>query len=123
YTPPGGTITLSLRAEGAAALLEVRDSGMGIPPADLPHIFDRFYRVDKARSRRVGGAGLVPSIVQGIAASPGGPVHVESVPGQGSVFQVRLPRTAPAALLPGPALKPPAAGRPPGEVAPETLAT
>jgi signal transduction histidine kinase len=95
YTPPGGTIILSLRAEGDDALLEVKDTGIGIPPEDLPHIFDRFYRVDKARSRRIGGAGLGLSIVKGIATSHGGDVEVASAPGEGTTFRVRLPR-APA---------------------------
>ena len=105
YTPAGGAIVLSLRAEGDDALLEVRDSGPGIPAADLPHIFDRFYRVDKARSRRIGGAGLGLSIVRGIAVSHGGGVEVESAPGVGTTFRVRLPRgsaqpgAAPAPLL------------------------
>jgi two-component system, OmpR family, sensor kinase len=94
YTPAGGAIVLSLRAEGDDALLEVRDSGPGIPAADLPHIFDRFYRVDKARSRRIGGAGLGLSIVRGIAVSHGGGVEVESAPGAGTTFRVRLPRGA-----------------------------
>ena len=94
YTPPGGTIILSLRAEGEDALLEVKDTGIGIPPEDLPHIFDRFYRVDKARSRRIGGAGLGLSIVKGIATSHGGDVEVVSAPGEGTTFRVRLPRAA-----------------------------
>jgi two-component system OmpR family sensor kinase len=100
YTPPGGTIILSLRAEGDDALLEVKDTGIGIPPEDLPHIFDRFYRVDKARSRRIGGAGLGLSIVKGIATSHGGDVEVASAPGEGTTFKVRLPRAA--AQVPAP---------------------
>jgi two-component system OmpR family sensor kinase len=96
YTPSGGTITLSLRSDGDDALLEVRDTGIGISAEELPHIFDRFYRVDKARSRRIGGAGLGLSIVQGIAAAHGGAVAVESTASYGSTFEVRLPRTAPA---------------------------
>ena len=100
YTPPGGTIILSLRAEGDDALLEVKDTGIGIPPEDLPHIFDRFYRVDKARSRRIGGAGLGLSIVKGIATSHGGDVEVASTPGEGTTFLVRLPRAAAQAPAP-----------------------
>jgi len=91
YTPAGGTIVLSLEREGTHALLSVSDTGIGIPAADLPHIFSRFYRVDKARSRGIGGAGLGLSIVASIAASHGGLVQVESTPGAGSRFLVRLP--------------------------------
>ncbi|HUS17364.1 MAG TPA: ATP-binding protein [Chloroflexia bacterium] len=95
YTPAGGTIVLGLRGERDCALLEVRDTGMGIPAANLPLIFDRFYRVDKTRSRRAGGAGLGLAIVQEIAASHGGRVEVDSTPGEGSLFRVVLPRTVP----------------------------
>ncbi len=93
YTPDGGTITLSLYRDGEWARIEVADTGMGIPPEHLPHIFDRFYRVDKARSRAGGGTGLGLAIVKGIAEQHGGRVTVTSQPGQGSTFTVwlRLP--------------------------------
>ena len=96
YTPPGGTITLSLRNAEGQAVLEVCDTGIGIPPDDLPHIFDRFYRVDKARSRRCEGAGLGLAIVRSIAASHGGTVLVVSTPGEGTTFTVQLPLTSAA---------------------------
>jgi len=90
YTPDGGTITLSLFQEGDWARLEVTDTGIGIPPEHLPHIFDRFYRVDKARSRAGGGTGLGLAIVKGIAEQHGGRVSVISEPGKGSTFTVWL---------------------------------
>ena len=93
YTPEGGAITLSLFRDGDWACIEVADAGMGIPPEHLPHIFDRFYRVDKARSRAGGGTGLGLAIVKGIAEQHGGRVTVASEPGKGSTFTVwlRLP--------------------------------
>ncbi len=93
YTPEGGAITLSLFRDGDRACIEVADTGMGIPPENLPHIFDRFYRVDKARSRAGGGTGLGLAIVKGIAEQHGGRVTVASEPGKGSTFTVwlRLP--------------------------------
>ncbi|MFH1647358.1 MAG: HAMP domain-containing sensor histidine kinase [Chloroflexota bacterium] len=90
YTPEKGTVTLSLYRDGDRACLEVADTGIGIPPEHLPHIFDRFYRVDKARSRGSGGTGLGLAIVKGIAEQHGGDVTVTSRPGKGSTFTVRL---------------------------------
>jgi heavy metal sensor kinase len=90
YTPEQGTITLSLFRDGSWARLEVTDTGIGIPPEHLPHIFDRFYRVDKARSRASGGTGLGLAIVKGIAEQHGGKVNVTSEPGKGSTFTVWL---------------------------------
>jgi signal transduction histidine kinase len=90
YTPDGGTITLSLHQDGDWARLEVTDTGIGISPEHLPHIFDRFYRVDKAHSRASGGTGLGLAIVKGIAQQHGGTVTVTSEPGKGSTFTVRL---------------------------------
>jgi two-component system phosphate regulon sensor histidine kinase PhoR len=69
----------------------IEDPGSGIPAADLPRIFERFYRVDKARSRELGGTGLGLSIVKHFVAALGGKVSVESAPGKGSTFRVRLP--------------------------------
>jgi len=90
YTPDGGTITLSLFQDGEWARLEVSDTGIGISPEHLPHIFDRFYRVDKARSRAGGGTGLGLAIVKGIALQHGGKVTVTSELGKGSTFTVWL---------------------------------
>jgi two-component system, OmpR family, sensor kinase len=90
YTPEGGTITLSLFRQGEWACLAVADTGIGISGQDLPHIFDRFYRVDKARSKSSGGTGLGLAIVKGIVERHGGRVTVASEPGKGSTFTVWL---------------------------------
>jgi signal transduction histidine kinase len=91
YTPKGGQITLGLVREGGWARLTVADTGIGIPPEDLPHVFERFYRVDKARSRSAGGAGLGLSIASWIAQAHGGYIGVSSEPGRGTTFTVWLP--------------------------------
>ncbi len=71
--------------------VNVTDTGVGIAPEDLPHIFDRFWRVDRARGRAAGSSGLGLSIAQSIAEAHGGSISVESKPGQGSTFEVLLP--------------------------------
>jgi two-component system sensor histidine kinase BaeS len=71
--------------------VSVSDTGVGIAPEDLPHIFDRFWRVDRARTRAAGGSGLGLSIAQSIAEAHGGRISVESEPGKGSTFEVLLP--------------------------------
>ncbi|HXX63856.1 MAG TPA: ATP-binding protein [Bacteroidota bacterium] len=91
YTPPGGTVTLALERQDGLAVVRVSDSGIGIPEADQGRIFDRFYRVDKARSREMGGAGLGLSIAKWIAELHRGTISVESVQQKGSVFTVSLP--------------------------------
>ena len=91
YTPEGGRITLEARKEEGGVQFEVADSGIGIPSEDLPRIFERFYRVDKGRSRELGGTGLGLSIVKHIAEAHGGRVSVESRLGKGSRFTVTLP--------------------------------
>jgi two-component system, OmpR family, heavy metal sensor histidine kinase CusS len=98
YTPQDGTVCISLRAEGSAQVLEVADSGCGIPAESLPHLFDRFYRVDSARDRRSGGYGLGLAIAQQIARFHGTEIEVGSAVGQGSRFTVRLPSARPVAL-------------------------
>ncbi len=92
YTPANGRITVSAVARGRDAILEVADTGIGIDPRDLERIFERFYRVDKARSRELGGTGLGLSIVKHLALSLGGNVAVESQVGRGSTFRIVLPR-------------------------------
>jgi len=90
YTPTGGEVSIELTANNGDAQITVRDNGIGIPLKDQPHVFDRFYRVDKARSRAMGGAGLGLSITQWVAEIHGGRVSVESG-ADGSVFTVELP--------------------------------
>jgi signal transduction histidine kinase len=91
YTPRGGRVELGLSGRGGEILLRVRDTGVGIPDQHLPRIFERFYRVDKARSRNSGGTGLGLAIVKSIAEAHGGRVEVESAPGRGTTFTVWLP--------------------------------
>ena len=91
YTPEGGQVSISLARQNGHAQITVRDSGIGILPVDQPHVFDRFYRVDKARSRALGGAGLGLSIVRWIVDAHEGKIEVESTPGKGSAFTVELP--------------------------------
>jgi heavy metal sensor kinase len=91
YTPSGGSISVSAVRQGKTAMIAVRDTGIGIPEEHLPHIFERFYRADKARSRADGGAGLGLSICQHIAEVHGGRIEVESRVGEGSTFSVFLP--------------------------------
>lgn len=96
YSHRGGAVELSLDTEGGSVVFKVKDTGVGISKEDLPYIFDRFYRVDKARSRDVGGAGLGLSICKEIAESHGGSLEVESDPRVGSTFIARLPLAAQA---------------------------
>jgi signal transduction histidine kinase len=92
YNRPQGTVRVSARAEGPSAIIEVEDTGMGIAASEQQHVFDRFYRVDKSRSRSQGGSGLGLAIAKKIVEEHGGTVSVESSPGQGSTFRVSLPR-------------------------------
>lgn len=95
FTPPQGRITVSLAAEAESreAVLRVADTGIGIPEADMAHLFDRFYRADKSRRRDIEqrGTGLGLSICQAVATAHGGRIHVESELGRGTTFVVRLP--------------------------------
>lgn len=91
YTPEGGAVSLSVGRRNGTAVVQVADTGMGIPPEDIPRVFDRFYRVDKARSREVGGAGLGLSIAKWIAELHRGTISVRSEVDKGSVFTVELP--------------------------------
>jgi two-component system phosphate regulon sensor histidine kinase PhoR len=98
YTPPGGVITagarpVEQRGERRLEIL-VRDTGAGIPPEDLPRLFERFYRVDKARSRELGGTGLGLAIVKHLALAHGSEVRVDSRVGEGSTFYFTLPLAA-----------------------------
>jgi len=91
YTPEAGEVVVSVRAEGATAVLEVSDNGVGISTGALPHVFERFYRAAKARSRNSGGAGLGLAIAKAICTAHGAEIRVFSQEGQGSRFTVELP--------------------------------
>jgi signal transduction histidine kinase len=91
FTPERGHVDMRLGVEGPNAVLTVEDSGIGIAPEDQGRIFERFYRVDKARSRQLGGTGLGLSIVKHVALAHGGNVSLKSTPGRGSTFRVQIP--------------------------------
>ncbi len=91
HTPPGGTVTVCIEEVGNTVVIAVKDTGVGIAPEHLPHLFERFYRVERARDRESGGVGLGLAIVKEIAEAHGGTVRVASEVGKGSVFTVTLP--------------------------------
>ena len=91
YAPPSTTITLASQRDGGAFVITVADEGPGVPQADLSRIFERFYRVDKARSRESGGTGLGLSIVKHLVEILGGEVQAANRPAGGAIFTVRLP--------------------------------
>jgi two-component system OmpR family sensor kinase/two-component system sensor histidine kinase BaeS len=91
HTPAGGRLSVRVASTGGDALLEVSDTGTGIPPEDLPHVFDRFYRSEKSRGRGTGGAGLGLAIARQLVAAHGGQIQVTSPPGQGATFTITLP--------------------------------
>jgi two-component system heavy metal sensor histidine kinase CusS len=91
YTPAGGGILLNLSNGSGSARIEIRDSGIGISDKDLPHIFERFYRADQARSREPGGSGLGLAIAHWIVERHGGSIEAQSTLGNGSVFRITLP--------------------------------
>ncbi len=92
YTPPGGRVEVTGGSRGNEVIIGITDTGIGIPEGKLARIFERFYRVDKARSKATGGTGLGLSIVKHVAENHGGRVAVESALGEGSTFTVYLPR-------------------------------
>ncbi|MFF4492269.1 sensor histidine kinase [Streptomyces sp. NPDC001544] len=98
HTPAGGTVTLAARRDGDGGdqiVFTVADTGTGIAPDDLPHVFDRFWRAEKSRSRRTGGSGLGLAIVRHLIAAHGGTAEAASEPGAGAVFTLRLPGSPP----------------------------
>ncbi len=92
YSNPPRKIVLAAEAEGLGLRISVSDTGIGIPPGDVPHVFERFYRVDKARNRKSGGTGLGLSICKEIVEAHGGTIRAESVVGQGTTIALWLPR-------------------------------
>jgi heavy metal sensor kinase len=93
YTPANGQVEVSLQRNNGYAIAQVRDTGIGIAENDLSNVFERFYRADKARTRELGGVGLGLSIGRWITEVHSGTIEVQSAPGRGSVFQIRLPIT------------------------------
>jgi two-component system sensor histidine kinase BaeS len=91
YTPEGGIVLVTAAAEGQKVVITVRDTGVGIAPQDLPHIFDRFYRADRSRNRGSGGAGLGLAIAKQLIEAMHGTIEVESVVDEGTTFTIRLP--------------------------------
>jgi signal transduction histidine kinase len=94
YTPAGGTVGVTISASGDLAVLDVKDTGIGIPQTSLPLIFERFYRADEVRSRTSGGIGLGLAIVKSICVAHHGAITARSVEGQGSRFRIELPLVA-----------------------------
>jgi len=109
YTEPGGSIDVVVEARPSLVRVSVRDSGIGIPRSDLARIFERFYRVDKARSRALGGTGLGLSIVKHLVQAMGGDIYVESELERGSTFVFTVPRARDASD-PRPATEPASPG-------------
>jgi two-component system phosphate regulon sensor histidine kinase PhoR len=100
FNYPGGNVKVSAEnvesaASGSSQLIRVRDTGAGIPADHLPRVFERFYRVDRARSRDAGGTGLGLAIVKHLARAHGGEAYVTSETGQGSEFSIKLPQRTP----------------------------
>ncbi|HTO73876.1 MAG TPA: ATP-binding protein, partial [Gemmatimonadales bacterium] len=95
YTPPGGRVTIASRHDHDDTVIEVRDTGSGIPAEHLPRLFERFYRVDPSRSRAEGGTGLGLAIVKHLVEAHGGLCTAESTLGQGTVIRIRIPDPAP----------------------------
>jgi signal transduction histidine kinase len=99
YTPSGGAVTVLTWRRDAEVGVTVSDTGPGIPPEDLDHVFDRFFRVDEARRRTSGGSGLGLAICREIVEAHGGRIWVESEAGRGSAFSLALPAAAPAPVV------------------------
>ncbi len=119
FTPAGGIVTIRSADDGTGGILEVCDTGIGIPASAIPQVFDRFFRVEEGRSREDGGAGLGLSIVKSICSMHGAEIEVHSAPEKGSCFRVRFPHRR---IVPGLAEIPQRSRKPPGGDLPVTLA-
>ncbi len=106
YNRPGGKVWVRLKTEGGQAVLSVADTGCGIPEEDQPHVFERFYRADKARSREQGGSGLGLAICKSIVEVLGGSITFTSRVNEGTTFVVRLQLEGREANCPTPARSP-----------------
>jgi signal transduction histidine kinase len=102
HTPPGGEVFISAQNEDRLVVVLVRDNGRGLEQADLPFVFDRFYRGEKSRSRKTGGAGLGLAIAKGFVEAHGGEMQAYSVPEGGAAFQFSLPKDGPGDNPAGP---------------------
>jgi two-component system sensor histidine kinase BaeS len=92
YTPPQGSITVAARTDRTSVTIEVADTGIGIAPEDLPHVFDRFYRADKSRARESGGSGLGLTIAKSLVEAHGGSIRALSSPSTGTKMVIDLPK-------------------------------
>src|SRR5690606_28148277 len=99
YSSPGSSVEVRAASDGTTVAIDVEDHGLGIPARDLERIFERFYRVDRARSRETGGTGLGLAIVRHVASTHHGEVRVESLEGAGSTFTLRLPAVSGQAAI------------------------
>jgi signal transduction histidine kinase len=109
FTPRGGIVSIRTAADDTGSVLDISDTGIGIPPSSIPHVFDRFFRVDEARSREDGGAGLGLSIVKSICSAHGAEIDVQSRLEWGSRFRVRFPQRSIAGPLDAPGAPQPGA--------------
>jgi len=109
FTPRGGIVSIRTAADDTGSVLDISDTGIGIPPSSIPHVFDRFFRVDEARSREDGGAGLGLSIVKSICSAHGAEIDVQSRLEWGSRFRVRFPQRSIAGPLGAPGAPQPGA--------------
>jgi len=91
YTPEGGTVAIQMSVENGSVTVQVRDMGIGISPDDLPHVFIKFYRVEREKTRDIAGTGLGLAIAKSIVEMHGGRIWAESEPGVGSTFSFTLP--------------------------------
>jgi len=93
FTPKGGEVIVEVRNDGTNVLLIVQDNGIGIPPSEVPKVFERFYRVEKSRNRKLGGSGIGLTIVKKLTQAHGGDVKIESEEGKGTTVYVRIPKS------------------------------